>query len=241
MRIAIAQTHPIPGALTANRDQHLRLANLAALENADWIIFPELSLSGYEPELTASLAMTPEDPLLQPLQALVNKTQLKMILGIPLSYKDGVSIASLILRPNQAPQVQGKQFLHADEVPYFLPYENERVLIDEADNIALAICYELSVDAHVEAAAQAGAKYYLASVAKHEAGVGQAWKRLAEIKDRYSLHVMMANCTGEGESGKMICAGRSGISADSGMESEQVGIALWESTRDPSEIRIHLL
>src|ERR1041385_7750009 len=46
--IAVAQTCPVAGDVKANLDEHFRLARLAATEGAQIVVFPELSLTGYE-------------------------------------------------------------------------------------------------------------------------------------------------------------------------------------------------
>ena len=56
MRISVAQTRPIKADIPANIEGHLRLLDLAAGIKADTVIFPELSLTGYEPELAQDLA-----------------------------------------------------------------------------------------------------------------------------------------------------------------------------------------
>src|SRR5437870_5736399 len=56
--IAIVQTCPLAGDVQANLDEHIRLARLAATEGALIVVFPELSLTGYEPALAESLAFS---------------------------------------------------------------------------------------------------------------------------------------------------------------------------------------
>ena len=51
MKISIAQTRPIKGDIPANIEAHKRFINLAVSNGADAIFFPELSITGYEPEL----------------------------------------------------------------------------------------------------------------------------------------------------------------------------------------------
>jgi len=46
--IAVAQTCPVAGDVQANLDEHIHLARLAAKEGAQVVVFPELSLTGYE-------------------------------------------------------------------------------------------------------------------------------------------------------------------------------------------------
>ena len=58
-------------------------------------------------------------------------------------------------------------------------------------NLALAICYELSVREHTERAVKSGADMYIASVAKFADGVAKALNRLADIAKTYSMPVFM--------------------------------------------------
>jgi predicted amidohydrolase len=48
MRIALAQNAPIPGEIAINLADHLSLAEEAVTREADLIVFPELSISGYD-------------------------------------------------------------------------------------------------------------------------------------------------------------------------------------------------
>jgi NAD+ synthase (glutamine-hydrolysing) len=49
MRIFMAQTNPTIGDLAANTDRILEFSRKAASQNADLVVFPELSISGYPP------------------------------------------------------------------------------------------------------------------------------------------------------------------------------------------------
>ena len=51
MKICAAQTRPVKGNIQQNIENHKKLINLAVVNGADIIIFPELSITGYEPEL----------------------------------------------------------------------------------------------------------------------------------------------------------------------------------------------
>jgi len=52
---------PLKGDIQSNIKNHKILIDLAVYNGADTIIFPELSLTGYEPELAKKLATTPDD------------------------------------------------------------------------------------------------------------------------------------------------------------------------------------
>jgi predicted amidohydrolase len=70
--IAAAQTVPIRGDVDANLESHVRLVRVAAEERARVLVFPELSLTGYELDLAAGLAFAENDP--RPLLAELEKT-----------------------------------------------------------------------------------------------------------------------------------------------------------------------
>jgi hypothetical protein len=64
MKIAVAQTRAVIGDIGANVASHLELIELAvACGGAQFIAFPELSLTGYEPRLAKELASGPKEEL----------------------------------------------------------------------------------------------------------------------------------------------------------------------------------
>jgi predicted amidohydrolase len=59
MKICVAQTKSVKGDVLKNIENHLKFIELALAFSADLIIFPELSLTGYEPELAGKMLMMP--------------------------------------------------------------------------------------------------------------------------------------------------------------------------------------
>lgn len=51
MKLIAAQIASIPGEIGKNISKHLDVIRLAASKGADVLVFPELSLTGYEPGL----------------------------------------------------------------------------------------------------------------------------------------------------------------------------------------------
>ena len=95
------------------------------------------------------------------------------------------------------------------KLDFFINDKNSTGLIGSNPNLALAICYELSVPKHSEDAFNRGAEIYVASVAKNANGVEKAIKNLSEIGKKYSMTVLMSNCIGQ--SGGYECGGKSSI------------------------------
>ncbi|PSR56448.1 carbon-nitrogen hydrolase family protein [Adhaeribacter arboris] len=209
MRIGVAQTRPIKGDIPKNIENHKKLIDQALSLDADLIIFPELSLTGYEPELARKLATKPDDNRLNDFQAISDTHQIIIGIGLPIKNAAGVHIGLVLFHPHQAPQTYAKQFLHPDEESFFVCGPNSPGLIENHSHIAMAICYEISVPEHAETAFKQGAGVYLTSVAKSVQGLDRALPRLAGIAKTYSMQVFMSNCVGP--AGGMECGGKTSV------------------------------
>ncbi|WP_339815970.1 carbon-nitrogen hydrolase family protein [uncultured Imperialibacter sp.] len=195
MRICVAQTRPVKRDIAANIAQHKKLIHLAVDCKADVIVFPELSVAGYEPTLARDLAMDASDTRLDSLQQLADLHAITIGAGIPMNCAGGISITLVLFHPNAPRQTYSKKYLHADEEPFFISGENDSTRI-KGTGIELAICYEISVPQHAANAAKNGGTVYLASVAKSSKGVEMAHKTLAEIATKYGMTALMANSVG---------------------------------------------
>ncbi|NUM77100.1 carbon-nitrogen hydrolase family protein [candidate division KSB1 bacterium] len=208
MKICVAQTRPIKGDIQSNIDNHKKLIDLAVTRGADTIIFPELSITGYEPELAKDLATTPDDRRFDDFQMMAGARQITIGIGVPIKNERGICISMLIFQPGRARQTYSKKYLHADEEEFFVSGQSTSVVIGNNTKIAPAICYELSVPEHAENAFRNGAEVYLASVAKSAEGVDKAVASLSGIARKYS---MIGACSG------FESAGRSAIWNNQGM------------------------
>ena len=70
-KIAAAQIGSIRGDVAANVARHEAAIRAAAANGVSVVVFPELSLVGYEPDIAASLAFTDDDIRLEPLRRLI--------------------------------------------------------------------------------------------------------------------------------------------------------------------------
>ncbi|WP_420149020.1 carbon-nitrogen hydrolase family protein [Spirosoma sp.] len=196
MKIAVAQTRPIRGDIRRNIEKHTALIDLAASAGASMVIFSELSLTGYEPELAGKLATYQDDSRFEDIQKISDAKTITIGAGMPTVSESGIRISMLIFQPNSPRQVYSKQHLHADEFPYFVAGDQPVFLTKGKQKVALAICYELSIPGHSAYAVQQGATVYVASVAKTLTGVENAGQTLSNIANTCSIPVLMANCIG---------------------------------------------
>ncbi|PWT75463.1 MAG: carbon-nitrogen hydrolase family protein [Bacteroidetes bacterium] len=241
MKICLAQTKSLKGDIQHNLAIHEKFVALAIEENADLIVFPELSLTGYESILAKELATTIDDKRLDQLQALANKNRITICLGLPVRANPGIQIGMAILQPNMPRELYLKKYLHADEEPFFVRGENKKIgIVHNNINIAFAICYELSIPDHSINAFQSGADFYVASVAKTADGVDNASESLATIAKKYSALVMMVNCLGLSDG--VVCAGRSSVWNRQGellehLKSDEEGILLIDTEHLTADCR----
>jgi predicted amidohydrolase len=209
MRIALAQTKPVKGHVESNIAGHKKFIALALLYRADLILFPELSITGYEPSLAKELAITANDIRFDDFQKISDTKNISICIGAPLKGNNGTLISTIFFQPEQYPKVYSKRYLHADEESYFINGQ-EQVFLNKGNHIiAPAICYELSVPQHAKDAHTWGADIYLVSVAKTAQGMSRAIETLSNTSVDYSMTVLLSNCVGNCDN--FLSAGRSSV------------------------------
>jgi predicted amidohydrolase len=209
MKICLAQFKPVKGDITINIDNHAKMIHLAADHGAHLIIFPELSITGYEPTLANNLAIDADDSSLDSLQEISNTKHIAIAAGMPVKNDTGITISLIVFQPHQPREIYSKQYLHADEIPFFINGEPHTVSLFKKHHIGMAICYEISVPEHASMAHAAGAQMYIASVAKSVKGVEKALVELPAIARKYSMPVLMADCVGHCDD--FDCGGKSSV------------------------------
>ncbi len=163
---------------------------------ADLIVFPELSLSNYDPDIVSAVAIEPDDCRMDSFKQFSRETGMAVAVGAPLKTSGNPLIAMLVFLPGRKPVVVGKRYLHPDEIAYFSPSEGSVGILDLAIKIAIAICYEISVVEHTAAVMEDDVALYLASVAKTADGVSASLSTLSEVARRYEVPVLMVNSVG---------------------------------------------
>ncbi|WP_395600025.1 carbon-nitrogen hydrolase family protein [Pseudomonas sp. B19125] len=225
LTLAAAQTTSIAGDVPGNIQGHLRFMQAAAEQGVQLLVFPELSLTGYEPAVAAQLAITPEDVLLAPLREMAQELRMTAVVGMPirLAPGTGVFIGALVLGADGSLAVYTKQHLHPGEEVAFVAGQGGAALEWADDRIALAVCADFSHASHPRLAAEAGATVYAAGVLISEGGYATDSALLQGYAAEHRMLVLMANHGGP--SGGYTCAGRSAIwSADGTLLADVPGI-----------------
>ncbi|ULQ55911.1 carbon-nitrogen hydrolase family protein [Flavihumibacter rivuli] len=196
MKIGLVQISSLKGDIAANILKHCNYIEQAAKEGVGMIVFPELSLTNYEPSLAAQLATYPGDKRLAVFQQLSDQHQIIIAVGIPIRSAEGTRIGLVIFQPGKERECYTKQYLHMDEFPYFVAGEKMHYLELKGEKIALAICYELSVIDHITRAHKDGATLYVASVAKTKDGLEHSAIQLPVHASKFNIPILMANSVG---------------------------------------------
>lgn len=228
--VAAAQSLSIAGDLAANLARHLRFMAVAAEQGVELLVFPELSLTGYEGQMAADLAIDPQDAVLQPLRDCARELGLTAVVGMPIRDRDSskILIGALTLGGDGSLEVYSKQHLHSGEELFYAPGAGGSSLSIGGDTIALAVCADFSHASHAAAAADLGADLYAAGVLIGEKGYGVDSALLQGYAQNHSMAVLMANHTGL--TGGWQSAGRSAFWSESG--------TLVVAARGPGEVLV---
>jgi predicted amidohydrolase len=235
-RLAAAQTLPRRGDVDANLEEHLRLVRLAAEEGAELLLFPELSLTGYELDLAADLAFAPSDRRLDPLADAASACGMTLVVGAPVRVDARLHLGAFILAPDRSIGLYTKHHLGAfpasanpgGAVP---PAEatvfqagalNPLVLLGE-HVAAVAVCADTGRPSHPQQAAGRGADTYLASMFVIPADLEADLRNLRTYAARHSMAVALANYGGP--SGGLPSAGSSAVWSPAGKLIAQLGAA----------------
>jgi predicted amidohydrolase len=118
--IAAAQSGSVPGDIPGNVAVHLRFGTAAAKCGVHLLVFPELSLTGYEPALAGSCAVGLDDPRLDSLRQLSEDANMTVVAGAPVRNSENqLHITALVFRPDGSGLVYTKEYLHSGEEEVF--------------------------------------------------------------------------------------------------------------------------
>jgi predicted amidohydrolase len=209
--IGVAQISVVKGDYDQNIAIHCKMIEQAAKHKVNILLFPELSLTGYELSLANELAISETDSRLQKLQLFANKYDMTLLVGAPKKISgDKPQIGLFVISPNKSVFCYSKMYLHENENHFFTVGDKDfYIQRDFGLKIGLAICADTSVKEHPALAAKQGINCYLASMLISHGGYEADSAQLRDYANKYNMMVAMANHSGI--TGGWACAGKSTI------------------------------
>ena len=200
---------------------------IAASSGAQLVVFPELSLTGYELDLACDLAFSENDPRLCPLLEASSSSSVTLVVGAPVRIGQQMHIGAFIIRRDQTTAIYTKRRLGAfppsascdgivppAEATVFSPGDRDPLIQVSGRIASVAICADIGEPSHPEQAARRGATIYLASMFVIPSEFDGDVARLEGYSAMHSMVVALANYGSP--SGGLTSAGRSTIWSASG-------------------------
>jgi predicted amidohydrolase len=198
MILAAAQTKPTRGNIEANLLDHYCLIELAVQNKAQLIVFPELSISGYEREDAEKLVFKKDDSRLDHLRKLAVENNIIIVAGAPIQIENEMFIGEFIISPDNSVSIYTKQFLHEAEDEFFESSFNYNPMITiENKNVSFAICADIDNPLHAENASKRETDIYIASIFFSPNGIPNAYRDLQNYAQNHKMNVLMSNFSGE--------------------------------------------
>ena len=220
MRIAVAQPPVVAYDVAANATTH---AGIVRAARARLVVFPELSLTGYNLD---AAALTCDDPRLAPIVAACADTGAYALAGAPVADPCGREYIALLLIGGSGVTVAYRKIhLHPPEDQRFAPGDEHVVLELDGRRLGLAICRDASLPEHAAATVAAGAEIYVATTLNSAEDPRD--ERMAARATANGVHVALA--CGAGPDGPLLAAGGSGFWRPDGTVIAQAGTAPGET------------
>jgi predicted amidohydrolase len=222
LRLAVAQPVCVPGDVAANARAHAAAVRAA---RARVVLFPELSLTGYELDTPV---VPVDDPRLVPLVQACAETGTLALAGAPVV---GEHIGTLAFTGAGVAVAYRKMWLGEVEARWFRPGDAPAVLAVEGWRLGLAICKDTGVAEHAARTAALGIDAYLASVLEHARDAAVPDERARRIVAEHRVWVAVASFAGSTGGGYAEAAGRSAVWTPTGDVLARAGDATGELVR----------
>jgi predicted amidohydrolase len=216
--IAAAQPACVPADIAVNAATHAAAIRAAG---ARVVVFPELSISGYEldaPTLTTS------DPRLAPIIEACAASGSVALVGAPVRGEGSrAQIAIMAIDGTGVTVAYRKMWLGGVEPERFEPGDRPAVIEVDGWRLGLAICKDTGVPAHAAGTAELGMDAYVAGVLETAEDATVPETRARRVAADHHVWVVIASFAGSTGGGYDRAAGGSGIWSPDGIAIVRVG------------------
>jgi predicted amidohydrolase len=186
----------------AAKDVHRNAAAHAELirnAQARIVVFPELSLTGYELD---AVPIALDDPALDVIVGACEETHSVALVGAPIrGSESGTSIGAVRVDATGVIPAYRKCFLGGEEPAHFLPGNGPIVIEVDGWRVGLGICKDTGVEQHIRQTAALNIDVYLAGLVHHPDELEmqeQRARRIAQACNSYVGFASFAGSTGGG-------------------------------------------
>lgn len=211
LTVAAAQPAVVTGDLAANAGRH---AEAVVAAGARVVVFPELSLTGYDLDAPpVDLA----DTRLSPIEVACARTNTLALVGAPVDGPGGPHIAAIAIGPASDDQrararvVYRKTHLGDAEAERFRPGTGPSLIEVDGWRVAIGICKDTGIAEHVGAVADLAPDLYVAGLVDHPHEVAEQERRARGIAATTGAAVAFASFAGATSGGYTQTAGCSSI------------------------------
>jgi predicted amidohydrolase len=216
--LAVAQPASVPYDVAANAVTHAAAVRDAG---ARVVVFPELSLTGYELDAPAVAA---DDPRLAPLVEACAEAGSVALVGAPVSGNGGrPHIGMLAVDGTGARVAYRKMWLGGAEPERFAPGGEPAVLDVDGWRLGLAICKDTGVPQHADDTAALGIDAYVAGILESAPEMTRQDERARRVVTDHGVWFAVASFAGSTGGGYSDAAGRSSIWSPDGIVAARAG------------------
>jgi predicted amidohydrolase len=215
--IAVAQPWCVPYDVAANALTHAQAVRSA---QARVVVFPELSLTGYELDADA---IAVDDPRLSPLVEACAETGSVALAGAPLGGESGQAYIAMLAVEGSGVTVAYRKVNVDSSESRFSPGDAPAVLTVDGWRLGLAICKDTSIPQHARDTVGLGIDVYLAGTLMFAPEKEIQDERAQRIATEHGVWAAFASFAGSTGGGYTHTAGGSGIWSPSGAVIAQAG------------------
>ncbi|MFG2058191.1 nitrilase-related carbon-nitrogen hydrolase [Micromonospora sp. NPDC048930] len=225
LRIAVAQPFCRSHDVAGNARVHAATVRAAGVRV---VVFPELSLTGYELD---AAPVDPDDVRLASLVAACAETGAVALAGAPVAGPERPYLGILAVDGAGARVAYRKMWLGGAEPDRFAAGPEPAVLAVDGWRLGLAICKDTGIPRHAAETLARGADAYLAGVLESADDAGVPEERARRIANAHRVWVAVASFAGATGGGYSAAAGGSGIWAPDGSPVGRAGSGPGELVR----------
>jgi predicted amidohydrolase len=220
LSLAVAQPLCVPFDVAANAVTHAAIVRAAG---ARMVVFPELSLTGYEMDAPA---ISIEDPRLAPIFEACADTGAVALVGAPIPGEGGrAHIAMVAVDGTGVTVAYRKLWVDSTESHRFTPGTEPTVLAVDGWRLGLAICKDTGIPQHASDTAVLGMDAYVAGTLMSAQETGLLAERARRVAADHQVWVALASFAGSTGGGYAQAAGCSGVWTSGGVMVAQAGPA----------------